>query len=47
MKQRELKEAVEMLNYKIDILIPVETRVYSNVHDGSVLIDEVNGGYKV
>lgn len=47
MKQRELKEAVEMLNYKIDVLTPVETRVYSNIHDGSVLIDEVNGGYKV
>jgi hypothetical protein len=47
MKQRELKEAVEMLNYRIDILIPVETRVYSRIHDGAILIDEVNGGYKV
>lgn len=47
MKQRELKEAVEMLNYRIDVLIPGETRVYSSIHDGSVLIDEVNGGYKV
>ena len=47
MKQRELKEAVEMLNYKINVLIPGETHVYSRAHDGSVLIDEVNGGYKV
>lgn len=47
MKQRELKEAVEMLNYRINVLIPGETRVYSSIHDGSVLIDEVNGGYKV
>lgn len=47
MKQRELKESVEMLGYRINVLIPGETRVYSNIHDGSVLIDEVNGGYKV
>lgn len=47
MKQRELKEAVEMLNYRINILIPGETHIYSRTHDGSVLIDEVNGGYKV
>ena len=47
MKQRELKEAVEMFGYRINILIPGETRVYSSIHDGSVLIDEVNGGYKV
>ena len=47
MKQRELKEAVEMLDYRINVLIPGETRIYSRTHDGSVLIDEVNGGYKV
>lgn len=47
MKQRELKEAVEMLDYRINVLIPGETHIYSRTHDGSVLIDEVNGGYKV
>ena len=47
MKQRELKEAVEILDYKINVLIPGDTHVYSRTHDGSVLIDEVNGGYKV
>lgn len=36
-----------MLNYRINVLIPGETHVYSRTHDGSVLIDEVNGGYKV
>lgn len=36
-----------MLDYRINVLIPGETRVYSRTHDGSVLIDEVNGGYKV
>lgn len=36
-----------MLDYRINVLIPGETRVYSRAHDGSVLIDEVNGGYKV
>lgn len=36
-----------MFNYRINVLIPGETRVYSRTHDGSVLIDEVNGGYKV
>lgn len=47
MKQRELKEAVEMLGYRISVLIPDETRIYSRTHDGSILIDEVNGGYRV
>ena len=47
MKQRELKEAVEMLDYRINVLIPGDTHIYSRTHDGSVLIDEVNGGYKV
>lgn len=47
MKQRELKEAIEMFDYKMSVLIPGETRIYSRTHDGSVLIDEVNGGYKV
>ena len=36
-----------MLDYRINVLIPGETRVYSNIHDGSILIDEANGGYKV
>ncbi len=36
-----------MLGYKINVLIPGETHVSSRIHDGSVLIDEVNGGYKV
>lgn len=47
MKQRELKEAVEMLNYRIDILKPGETYIFSNIHDGTIIIDESNGGYKV
>jgi hypothetical protein len=47
MKQRELKEAVEMLNYRIDILRPGETYIFSNIHDGTIIINEANGGYKV
>lgn len=47
MKQTELKEAVEMFNYRMDILNPGTTRIYSRIHDGSVEIDEVYGGYKV
>lgn len=47
MKQRELKEAVEMFNYRIDILNPSTTRMYSRIHDGTVTIDEAHGGYKV
>ena len=47
MKQRELKEAVEMFNYRIDILNPNVTQIYSRTHDGSVAVYEVHGGYKV
>lgn len=47
MKQRELKEAVEMFNYRIDIFNPSATRIYSRMHDGEVVIDEVYGGYEV
>nr|DAK25901.1 MAG TPA: hypothetical protein [Caudoviricetes sp.] len=47
MKQRELKEAVEMFNYRIDILNPSTTRIFSRIHDGTVAVDEVYGGYKV
>jgi hypothetical protein len=36
-----------MLDYRINVLIPGETHVYSRTHDGSILIDEANGGYKV
>ena len=47
MKQRELKEAVEMFDYKMTILDPENTVLWSRAHDGSVVIDEANGGYKV
>lgn len=47
MKQRELKEAVEMFGYRIDVFDPRATRIYSRTHDGSVVIDEMYGGYKV
>ena len=36
-----------MFNYRMDILNPGTTRIYSRVHDGSVMIDEAYGGYKV
>lgn len=47
MKQTDLKEAVEMFNYRIDILNPSTTRIYSRIHDGMVSVDEMYGGYKV
>lgn len=36
-----------MLNYRIDILRPEETYIYSDIHDGTIIIDESSGGYKV
>ena len=36
-----------MFNYRIDILNPSVTRIYSRTHDGTVWVDEVYGGYKV
>ena len=36
-----------MFNYRIDIFDPRATRIYSRTHDGSVVIDEMYGGYKV
>lgn len=47
MKQRELKEAVEMFDYRISTFDPNATHIYSRTHDGSVVIDEMYGGYKV
>lgn len=36
-----------MFGYRIDIFDPRSTRIYSSIHDGSVVIDEMYGGYKV
>ena len=36
-----------MFSYRIDILNPSVTRIYSRTHDGTVWVDEVYGGYKV
>ena len=36
-----------MFGYRIDILNPSVTRIYSRTHDGNVVIDEAYGGYKV
>lgn len=36
-----------MFGYRIDIFDPRATRIYSRIHDGSVVIDEMYGGYKV
>lgn len=36
-----------MFSYRIDILNPSVTRIYSHTHDGTVWVDEVYGGYKV
>lgn len=36
-----------MFNYRIDILNPNITYIYSRIHDGTVLVDEVYGCYKV
>lgn len=32
-----------MFGYRIDILTPRSTHIYSSIHDGSVLIDEILG----
>lgn len=36
-----------MFGYRIDIFDPRSTHIYSSTHDGSVVIDEMYGGYKV
>lgn len=36
-----------MFDYKMTVLDPENTTLWSRAHDGSIVIDEVNGGYKV
>lgn len=36
-----------MFGYRIDVFDPRSTHIYSSAHDGSVVIDEMYGGYKV
>lgn len=36
-----------MFGYRIEILNPNVTHIYSRTHDGTVWVDEVHGGYKV
>ena len=36
-----------MFNYRINILDPGITQIYSRVYDGTVAVDEMHGGYKV
>lgn len=36
-----------MFDYKMTILDPENTTLWSRAHDGSIVIDEANGGYKV
>lgn len=36
-----------MFGYRIDIFDPRATHIYSRTHDGSVVIDEMYGGYRV
>ena len=36
-----------MFDYRMTVLDPENTVLWSRAHDGSVVIDEVNGGYKV
>lgn len=36
-----------MFGYRIGILNPSVTHIYSRAHNGAVWVDEVHGGYKV
>ena len=36
-----------MFGYRIDVFDPRSTHIYSSAHDGSVVVDEMYGGYKV